>query len=890
MSLDPGARLGPYEVIGKLGEGGMGVVYKARDTRLNRLVALKLLPPDKVADPERKRRFIQEAQAASALNHPNIITIYDVNTEGETQFIAMEYVAGRTLAELIPRHGIPPVQALKYAVQIAGALAKAHSAGIIHRDLKPGNIMVSDEGQVKLLDFGLAKLTEPEGHGELEATRTAEPQPKTIEGAVLWTVAYMSPEQAEGKKVDARSDIFSFGGVLYEMITGERPFQADSPLSTLAAILHQEPKPVRAVSESSPADLEKIISRCLRKDPERRFQTMADLKVALQELVEESESGRLAIPSRPVASTAAARRLRPLAWLAVLLAVAGVAAAVAWLLRGNKPPQETALQPVPLTTYPGREMTPSFSPDGNQVAFAWDGEDRNNFDIYVKLIGPGKPLRLTTDPAMDYAPAWSPDGRSIAFARVVALDRIAVILVPALGGPERRLAELTTTGLYRFRQLAWFPDGKFLIVSMMPANEPRHSLFRLSVDSGEMRRLTTAPSEVTYGDTMPAVSPDGKNLAFVRASTNAVASLYVLPLAADVTPRGEPRKIEVGPNPVHPAWTSDGREIIFGVGLAGTRSGLWRVPVSGDSTPRLLALPGEGSGAPTLSRQGVRLAYVQQIQDTNIWSIDLSGPGAAAGPPKQLIASTMREVAPQFSPDGRKIAFSSNRSGGLEIWVADRDGKNAFQLTFLGALTAGSPRWSPDGKKIAFDCNPGGIYHIYVVSAEGGPQQRLTDGTASDIIPAWSPDGQTVYFGSNRSGRFEIWKTPAGGGAPVQVTSRGGGFAPLVSPDGKRIYYAKGEGVIATLWTVPVDGGEERQVLDSVHRYSFAVSKSGIYFTAGGGSGLLFLSFATGKITQVARIDKPVDLGVAVSPDEKQVLWAQIDLQESDLMLVENFR
>jgi tetratricopeptide (TPR) repeat protein/predicted Ser/Thr protein kinase len=314
-----GQRLLHYEVVGKLGEGGMGVVYKARDTHLDRFVAIKVLPPEKVADPERRRRFVQEAKAASALNHPNIITVHDTGEAGGSVFIVMEYVPGRTLSDLISGKGMALKEALRYAVQIADALAAAHEAGIIHRDIKPGNVMVTPKGLVKVLDFGLAKLTEAGALGEDESTRTLAPA--TGEGTIVGTAAYMSPEQAEGKAVDARSDIFSLGAVLYEMVTGRRAFQRDSKASTLVAIITQEPGPLPS---SVPGELERIIARCLRKDPERRFQFMKDLKVELEELKEESESGTAALGAPQPAATPLSRRR--LMYGAGAVAAAGAAA------------------------------------------------------------------------------------------------------------------------------------------------------------------------------------------------------------------------------------------------------------------------------------------------------------------------------------------------------------------------------------------------------------------------------------------------------------------------------------------------------------------------------------------------------------------------------------
>jgi serine/threonine protein kinase len=323
-----GRTVAHFEILEKLGEGGMGVVWKARDTRLDRLVALKVLPSDKVADPERKRRFAQEARAASALNHPNIVTIYEIAREDDVDFIAMEYVAGRSLQQLIPRKGLSIADSLKYSVQIADALAKAHAAGIVHRDLKPGNILINDEGTVKVVDFGLAKLTETADSTEEDPTRTIRRE--TQEGAIVGTLSYMSPEQAEGKKVDARSDIFAFGVVLYEMVTGRRAFQGASAAATLAAILHQDPKPLRESIPDAPPELGKLISRCLRKDRERRFQHAGDLKVELVELREEFDSGTLLVAPEPSHPSAGMRKKWALPAASVVLVAAISLFAVNW--------------------------------------------------------------------------------------------------------------------------------------------------------------------------------------------------------------------------------------------------------------------------------------------------------------------------------------------------------------------------------------------------------------------------------------------------------------------------------------------------------------------------------------------------------------------------------
>jgi serine/threonine protein kinase len=333
LPLSPLSRLGFYEIIAPIGSGGMGEVYRAKDTRLGREVALKILTVGKSGNEERKQRFIQEAQSASSLHHPNIITIFDVGSENGLDYIAMEYVKGKQLEELIPRTGFRLNEVLKYGIQIADALANAHAAGIVHRDLKPANIMITEDGQVKLLDFGLAKLTENSIITDMDATVTKVSAGLTVEGTILGTVSYMSPEQAEGKRVDARSDIFSFGSILYEMLTGRKAFQSGTMVSTLSAILRDDPEPVGIIPEDNRGELERIISRCLRKDPERRWNNMSDLKTALQDLREESVSGS------SVSARIAPNRVPPQSpktgWVlgAGMLLVAGAAA---WFTMGEK--------------------------------------------------------------------------------------------------------------------------------------------------------------------------------------------------------------------------------------------------------------------------------------------------------------------------------------------------------------------------------------------------------------------------------------------------------------------------------------------------------------------------------------------------------------------------
>ena len=422
------------KIIEKLGEGGMGNVWKALDKHLDRFVALKFLPAEFVSDSVRLKRFIQEAKAASGLQHPNIITIHDIAESDGALFIVMEYVPGKTLDDLIGRKGLKLSVALRYAVQVADALARAHAAGIIHRDLKPSNVMVTETGVVKVLDFGLAKLAERTNFAsETTQTIAKADQPSTKEGVIVGTLAYMSPEQAEGKEVDARSDMFSFGALLYEMLTGRRTFEGTSAVRIMSAILSSEPAPLHQIAPELPREIESIVARCLRKDPERRIQDMRDLRILLEELREQSDSGTL--QRADSASAAKTRRKFPVI-LIVLLALALLGAAASWT-RLTRARTEQTSRTIPVTSYPGIEVSPSISPDGKQVAFFWNGEKQADMNLYVKLVDAGAPLQLTHQQGAYGSPAWSPDGRYVAFLRSGGSDlTLGIFLVPALGGPN----------------------------------------------------------------------------------------------------------------------------------------------------------------------------------------------------------------------------------------------------------------------------------------------------------------------------------------------------------------------------------------------------------------------------------------------------------------------
>jgi Tol biopolymer transport system component len=898
-----------YQIVEKLGEGGMGVVYKARDTHLDRFVALKVLPPEKTADPERRRRFVQEAKAASALNHPNIVTIHDIAQADGIDFIVMEHVVGKTLDTILAHKGLSIHECLKYAVQIADGLAKAHAAGIVHRDLKPSNIMITGSAssghseQVKILDFGLAKLIEGAGGSDPEITETVgAAKVATEEGVILGTVAYMSPEQAEGGRIDARSDIFAMGAILYETLTGRRAFRGITPLSTMSAILRDEPPPLRQVAPGVPYEMERIVARCLRKDPQRRFQHMDDLKVALEEIIEECDSDRTA----PVAQIAPrkTRRRRFLIWAAAVFAASAVAIfTVRYFWRSPESP-DMRTRVAPLTAYPGNEEFPSLSPDGNQVAFSWGGATGSNSDIYVKLTDTGTPLRLTTDQVPDRSPSWSPDGRFVAFLRGKPGERAAVLVVPALGGPEGTLAEVAAApdpssgwsagGSY----LSWSPDSTHLLIMDRRVAEEPFGLFALSVQTREKRPLLK-PLPTSLGDGNPAVSPDGHWLAFVRSPSYIVSDLYVVALSDKLAPSGEPVRLTFDNRRVNsPVWTPDGKEIIF----TSDRNGdfiPWRISPDGRGGPRPVNLAGQFAGTLSISwspaKTAFRLAYVDaRGANRDIWEKPLAHLPDQTGRAVRLISSTRDDLSPSYSPDGKKIAFTSNQSGSYEIWVCGSDGANQVPLTSFGGPATDHPTWSPDGKRIAFHSRPEGQAEIYVINAEGGKPRRLTEEPAEDVAPSWSRDGAWIYFGSKRTGQHQIWKVPEGGGAAVPVT-KNGGIAAFESSDRQYVYYTKQRGN-TSLWKAPVAGGPETKVTDSLFYLNFTPVKEGIYCVREEGDGeprsIALISARGGLPKTIAPIESGLGLvtSIDLSPDRGSLLYAQYDSSGRDLMLVENFR
>ena len=806
MSLDAGTKLGPYEISAPVGAGGMGEVYRAKDTRLGRDVAVKVLPAHMSSSPELRQRLEREAKTISQLSHPHICMLHDVGHQNGTDYLVMEFLEGETLADRLSKGPLPVDQGLKIAIEVAGALDAAHRSGIVHRDLKPGNIMLTKSG-VKLLDFGLAKLAAPTTKDISQATSlpTAlqESHPLTTRGTILGTFQYMAPEQLEGREADARSDIFAFGCVLYEMLTGKKAFSGHSQASLITSIMGSEPPPISSIQPMTPPALDRIVKGCLAKEPEHRWSTAHDVMLQLQWIAE--GGSQVGLPAPVVARRKSREKL---SWAIAAAAILAAAAfAYGYARRAPKPAPLVRFE-IPTPSDVTTLDVPKISPDGKLLAFdATDATGKARIWIRPMNALTAHPLAGTEG---GVRPFWSPDSKYIGFMADGVLKKIdvaggpptkicdavggsdgtwsseGVILfdgtgsdpiyrVPAAGGTKVVAVKLdpakkeTSVGWPEF-----LPDGKHFLYMLTGEKQEDSAYWVGSIDSVERKLLAPAQTLVTY-------APPGY-LLFVRDKT-----LVVQPFDAKaLKTTGEPVPLaeQIGTDNVGLARFSVSRNgvLAYRTGESGGRF-LWRDRTGGD-----LGTVGEpGSYAnPRLSPSGERLAYDVRGTKTDIWIRDL-----ARGVNSRFSLGAGNNFRPIWSPDGATIVFTSDRAGTIDLYEKSTRGQGAEKLLLKSDEFKSATSWSPDGKYILYTSqSPKSLNDIWALPTFGDKKPiPIATGPFTELNAVFSPDGRFIAYQSGESGRSEIYvQTFPDGGGRWQV-SNAGGVDPSWRADGREIFY-----------------------------------------------------------------------------------------------------
>jgi Tol biopolymer transport system component len=761
-----GRTVSHYRVLRAVGGGGMGDVYEAEDLQLGRHVAIKFLTPDRAATPEARQRFEREARAASALNHPYICTVHEFGEHDGQRFIVMELLQGSSLRDRLNHHPLPMEQLLEVAIDAAAALNAAHRAGIVHRDVTPSNIFVTADGHAKVLDFGLAKMPAAPALVSSEASTETAPAVLTTPGAAMGTSAYMSPEQIAGEDLDSRTDVFSFGCVLYEMATGVRPFSGKTTALVLDAILHDTPIAPTTRNPALPVLLQEIIEKALEKDRNLRYADAGEVHRDLQRLKRD-----LSAPAdRGGRWSPVARMVR---LLALLVVVGGAVAAVYVANRrsGDGVPSGVARQ---ITSSPGPETDPAISPDGRTIAYA-AREGSDNTDIWMVDVRGGPPQRVTTNPANDRYASWFPDGSAFAFVS----DRggqTGIWKAPRFDG------EAATLLVPDADEPAISPDGGDIAFV-----RPRSGYMRIAVapvdDPGNARFLTS-DTDGRWDHSRPAWSPDGEQICY-----GAWDGLWIVSVRGGGAQRLTTADAR---DDSEPAWSADGRFVYF-TSLRGRQAALWRISREGGTPVRVTV----GSGierTPRVSRDGHLLAF-----STSSGSRDLAVRDLAAGQETEF-GSSRNELFPAIAPDGRKVYFVSDRWGTADIWsqdMADGHVVGAARRVLESPGVESHLAASADGQWLAYYRILNGRRDIFVVPSGGGTPQRITDDPSGALDPAWSPDGKRLAFSSERDGTTQIWVQGIEHGKPagtaVRITSGAGlHTAPVFSPDATKIAYVYG--------------------------------------------------------------------------------------------------
>ena len=763
MTLPSGSRLGPYEILSPLGAGGMGEVYRAKDPRLGREVAIKVLPSSFSQDADRLRRFEQEARAAGILNHPNITAVYDIGSTDGAPYVVSELLEGETLRSALAGGKLSIRKATDYALQIANGLAAAHEKGIVHRDLKPENLFVTKDGRVKILDFGLAKLTHTEegSQGTNLPTASAGTEP----GVVMGTLGYMSPEQVRGRSADARSDLFSFGAILYEMLSGDRAFRGDSAADTMSAILKEDPPDLSVTNRSVPPGLERIVRHCLEKNPEQRFHSAHDVAFALEALSTTSAPAAAISGGRPKIASRAPGRLAAAAAAFLALGV------LVGRLTAPSPTEPPEIRPL---TYSGHDSDPAASPDGHTVAFTSDRDGRQR--IWLKQVVGGNEVALTEGPG-DHHPRFSPDGSSILFTRTrEAID--SIYRVPTVGGEPRRLFSDAREG-------DWSPDGS------------RIAFLRSGFATGFATDVAVGASDgsgartiirLATGVRRPRWTPDGTAIVAIQGPGAGTTPGVIQWIRSD---GGEHRVIEPPERRGElssVSWSSNGMVYMQGAqatSLARAVTGRVFLQKPGSSRARVLLNVSNLAGSLDVLAPG-RLVFDSDSSHETIREVSLAG-ATKPEAPRWITRGTASDRQPLYSPDGKRLLFASDRGGNLDIWeIALATG--AVRRLTDDPSEDWDPALSPDGKYLLWSSDRSGHFEIWIADADGSDPRRVTNDGLDAENPEMTPDGQWITYTSSNPPRRGLWKIHPDGTGDTQLV-KGSIAHPEVSPDGRYVLY-----------------------------------------------------------------------------------------------------
>jgi eukaryotic-like serine/threonine-protein kinase len=878
----PEGAIGPYQILGSLGAGGMGEVYRALDPRISRQVALKLLPKSLVNDAERRRRFEQEARLAAALNHPNVMAIYDVGLDQDPPYIVAELVSGESLRALIDAGPLPVRKAVDVAAQIASGLAAAHAAGIVHRDLKPENVIVTAEGVAKLLDFGVARV---------ESKRAAASETVTIAntslGGVVGTAGYMSPEQARGQEIDSRSDQFSLGLVMYEMLSGKQAFARQSAVQTMSAIIEEDPQPI---DRTMPAQLRWVMERCLAKEPGGRYESTRDLARELATL--RDRFGELTSAGTATQKAVAAKR-KIIPWKPAAACV--LAAVVAWsgaqLLHNPHTVDLTRYNVRPFATELSEERLPAWSPDGKSIAFLGLGESHEQ-QLYVQGADSPTAVQISHGPYQVYAgfpPLWTPDSRAILF-RCGKDDEFGLCRIPAGGGESRMIQKLELDASIS-------PDGQTLaMLSFRSSDDLTLQVMTATPPDAKPKPYLPAPFPrgVHFNNPSIVFAPDGKSIAVAVAFEGRGETSWLLPWP---------------PGPAHPlfqrtlpfsntptiSWMPDARHLIFAAGsarhhsdlfMADARTGAWW-PIYRQDRPAI---------QPSVSPDGTRVAYQSNLSHADVIAVPLG-----EGPVRTVLGSSRTEQMADASPVAPQIVYVTNRRGPQEIWIAstaegwDRPLLSAgFSLDGAAAEIFLDPSFSPDGKRVAFTAKSGSHVHIYTMFASGGTPVRATSKDGLEVTVTWSPDGNWIAFGHVVANQFVLGKVrPGSGETPIDLGRIGGDSVPAWSPTGEWIAMHDAENDL-TLFSP--DGKPPRKLPGDGGPYAWSRDGKTLYQVSSDHPALVAIDIATSKVTKLRDLEDLAPYGsdnpglmASLTSDGKSIVYS-VNRPRSEIWILDGIQ